>query len=71
MYFRYLESEVVNAFAERYHILPNIALKMGLNTDENINWRDLCLAELSIAVLYSYGKEGLLMFFSTCILLEF
>ena len=43
----------------RYHMLPEIAMRMGLDCRrESSLWKDRALVELNQAVLYSYKEEG-------------
>ena len=43
----------------RYHLLPVIAEKMGLNiTERRMLWKDRALVELNTAVLHSYREAG-------------
>jgi nitric-oxide synthase, bacterial len=43
----------------RYNALPEIAHRMGLNTNRNASlWRDRALLELNDAVLFSYAEAG-------------
>jgi len=47
---------------DRYHLLPTIAQKMGLNMKKNRSlWRDQALVELNKAVLFSYDEQGVTM----------
>ncbi len=44
---------------DRYHLIPTIAQKMGLNTRKDRSlWRDQALVELNKAVLSSYDEQG-------------
>lgn len=43
----------------RYHLLPEVAKGMGLDTTKNASlWKDQALVELNIAVLDSFKKHG-------------
>lgn len=43
----------------RYHLLPRIAEKMGLDTHtDRTLWKDRALVELNVAVLSSFAKHG-------------
>ncbi|WP_166244513.1 nitric oxide synthase oxygenase [Paenibacillus turpanensis] len=47
------------ADTERYNLLPEIAQRMGLNTESNTSlWKDRALVELNAAVLHSYKEAG-------------
>ncbi|MFI5494597.1 nitric oxide synthase oxygenase [Actinoplanes sp. NPDC051859] len=58
----YMGSEIgARNFADkdRYHLLPAVAARMGLDTSsESTLWRDRALVELNRAVLWSYEKAG-------------
>ncbi|UHA76302.1 nitric oxide synthase oxygenase [Paenibacillus sp. 481] len=44
---------------QRYHVLPVVASKMGLQTTSNYSlWKDRALVELNTAVLYSFKEAG-------------
>lgn len=46
----------------RYNMLPLVAEKMGLDTDNPaILWKDRALVELNTSVLHSFGKAGVSM----------
>lgn len=46
----------------RYNLLPLVAQKMGLDTDNPaILWKDRALVELNTSVLHSYAKAGVSM----------
>jgi len=47
---------------KRYNMLPVIARRLGLKTDNNRTlWRDRALVELNVAVLHSFEKAGVKM----------
>jgi nitric-oxide synthase len=50
------------ADSDRYHLLPTIAKRMGLDTRREASlWKDRALLELNVAVLYSYELAGVRM----------
>jgi nitric-oxide synthase, bacterial len=45
--------------ADRYDLLPLIASRMGISTaSERTLWKDRAITELNLAVLHSFGTEG-------------
>ncbi|GAA3015637.1 nitric oxide synthase oxygenase [Kitasatospora albolonga] len=47
------------ADADRYHQLPEVARRLGLDTSsERTLWRDRALVELNVAVLHSFQEAG-------------
>ncbi|GAA0929728.1 nitric oxide synthase oxygenase [Nonomuraea longicatena] len=50
------------ADADRYDLLPEVAVRLGLDTStERSLWRDRALVELNVAVLYSFERAGVTM----------
>jgi nitric oxide synthase oxygenase domain/subunit/sulfite reductase alpha subunit-like flavoprotein len=57
----YSVTEIVRNLTDesRYDISRSIATKMCINTHlESTLWRDLAMAEIGVAILYSFGKAG-------------
>ena len=47
------------ADTDRYDLLPTVAQRLGLATDDERNlWRDLAMVELNVAVLHSFDAAG-------------
>lgn len=61
----YMSTEIAArnfADRDRYDMLPAIAGLMGLDTSRSrTGWQERALAELNVAVLYSYERDGVMM----------